>query len=93
MAIEVCHLGSVEKDKDALKLAKQHGARKVVIVSEINKIARIRKLFQLEGDIKSWAEVWSFERIFNLYETGSRFFKDFEKFKRYGWREGLGEFI
>ena len=93
LAIEVSHHGVVEKDKDALKLAKQHGARKVIIVSEINKIERIRKLYQLEGDIKSWTEVWSFERVFNLYESGLKFFRDFEKFKRYGWREGLNEYI
>jgi hypothetical protein len=93
LAIEVCHHGVVEKDKDALKLARQHGARKVVIVSEINKMERIRKLFQYEGDIKSWAEVWSFERVFSMYESGLRFFRDFDKFRRYGWREGLSEFI
>jgi hypothetical protein len=93
LAIEVCHHGVVEKDKDSLKLAKQHGARKVVIVSEINKMERIRKLFQYDGDIKSWTEVWSFERVFSLYEAGLKFFRDFEKFKRYGWHEGLNEFI
>ena len=70
MAIEVCYHGVVEKDKDSLKLAKQHGARKVVIVSEINKMERIRKLFMLDSEIKPWTEVWSFERVFNLFENG-----------------------
>lgn len=93
IAIEVCHNGVVEKDKDALKLAKTHGARKVIIVTEISKMARVRKLFALEGDIKSWAEVWSFERVFSLFESGMRFFKDFEKFRRHGWQGDLGEFI
>ena len=93
LAIEVCHHGVVEKDKDALKLAKQHGARKVIIVSEINKMERIRKLFLFEGDIKSWTEVWSFERVFSLFEAGLKFFKDFEKFKRYGWNDNMSEFI
>jgi hypothetical protein len=93
MAIEVCYHGVVEKDKDSLKLAKQHGARKVVIVSEINKMERIRKLFMLDNDIKPWTEVWSFERVFNLFENGMKFYKDFEKFKRYGWTDNLSEFI
>lgn len=93
LAIEVCHHGVVEKDKDALKLAKQHGARKVIIISEINKMERIRKLFTFEGDIKSWTEVWSFERVFSLFESGLKFFKDFEKFKRYGWTDNMSEFI
>ncbi len=93
LAIEVCHRGVVEKDKDALKLAKQHGARKVIIVSEINKMERIRKLYTFEGDIKSWTEVWSFERVFSLFESGMKFFKDFEKFKRYGWSDNMSEFI
>ncbi|MEY4934336.1 MAG: hypothetical protein RIS64_695 [Bacteroidota bacterium] len=93
MAIEVCHKGVVEKDKDALKLAKQHGARKVIIVAEVNKLDRIRKLFMYDGDIKSWTEIWSFERVFNLFESGLRFFKDFEKLKRYGWSENLIEYI
>ena len=93
LAIEVCHHGVVEKDKDALKLARQLGARKVIIVSEVNKMARIRRLFQFEGEVKSWAEVWSFERVFGMFESGLRFYKDFEKFRRYGWQEGLTEFI
>lgn len=93
LAIEVCHHGVVEKDKDALKLAKQHGARKVIIVSEINKVERIRRLFMLDGDIKHWTEVWSFERVLALFENGSRFFKDFEKMRRYGWQENLTEYI
>lgn len=93
LAIEVCHHGVVEKDKDALKMAKQHGARKVIIVSEINKIERIRKLFAFEGELKAWTEIWSFERVFSLYESGIKFYRDFEKFKRYGWSEGLNEFI
>lgn len=93
MAIEVCYHGVVEKDKDSLKLAKQHGARKVVIVSEINKMERIRKLFMLDGEIRPWTEVWSFERVFNLFENGMKFHKDFEKFQRYGWTDNLMEFI
>ena len=93
LAIEVCHHGAVEKDKDALKLARQHGARKVIIVSEINKMARIRRLFQYDGEVKSWAEVWSFERVFGMFEAGLRFYKDFDKFRRYGWQENLTEFI
>jgi hypothetical protein len=93
MAIEVCYHGVVEKDKDSLKLAKQHGARKVVIVSEINKMERIRKLFMLDSDIKPWTEIWSFERVFNLFENGMKFYKDFEKFKRYGWTDSMSEFI
>jgi hypothetical protein len=93
LAIEVCHHGVVEKDKDALKLARQLGARKVIIVSEVNKMERIRRLFQFEGEVKSWAEVWSFERVFGMFESGLRFYKDFEKFRRYGWQEGLTEFI
>ena len=93
LAIEVCHHGVVEKDKDALKLARQLGARKIIIVSEISKMARIRRLFQFEGEVKSWAEVWSFERVFGMYESGLHFYKDFDKFRRYGWQEGLTEFI
>jgi hypothetical protein len=93
MAIEVCYHGVVEKDKDSLKLAKQHGARKVVIVSEINKMERIRKLFMLDSEIKPWTEVWSFERVFNLFENGMKFYKDFDKFKRYGWTDNMSEFI
>ncbi len=93
LAIEVCHHGAVEKDKDALKLARQLGARKVIIVSEVNRMERIRRLFQFEGEVKSWAEVWSFERVFTMFESGLKFYKDFDKFRRYGWQEGLTEFI
>jgi len=93
LAIEVCDKGSIEKDKDALKLAKSFGARKVVIVSNINKLERIRKLFMFNGEIKFWTEVWSFERIFKMYKSGKEFFANFDKFKKYDWSENLKEYV
>lgn len=93
LAIEVCYKGSIEKDKDALKLAKQHGARKVIMVTEVGKLDRIRKLYMYNGEIKSWTEVWSFDRIFNMYETGHKFFREFNKFKEYGWNDNIVEYI
>ena len=93
LAIEVCDKGSIEKDKDALKLAKQLGARKVIIVTEINKLKRVRDIFMYNGEIRSWTEVWSFNRIFNMYDYGQKFFKDFIKFNNYSWNENIVEYI
>lgn len=93
LAIEVCDKGNVEKDKDALKFAKSFGARKVIIVSNINKLERIRKLFMFNGEIKFWTEVWSFDRIFKMYKSGKDFFSNFEKFKKYNWNENLIEYV
>jgi hypothetical protein len=93
LAIEVCDKGSIEKDKDALKLAKQLGARKVIIVTEINRLKRVRDIFMYNGEIRSWTEVWSFNRIFNMYEYGQKFFKDFIKFNNYSWNENIVEYI
>ncbi|PKP57113.1 MAG: hypothetical protein CVT88_04850 [Candidatus Altiarchaeales archaeon HGW-Altiarchaeales-1] len=93
LAIEVCDKGNVEKDKDALKLAKSFGARKVIIVSNINKLERIRKIFMFNGEIKFWTEVWSFERVFKMYKLGKEFFENFEKFKTYNWNENLMEYL
>ncbi len=93
LAIEVCDKGNIEKDKDALKLAKSFGARKIVIVSNINKLERIRKIFMFNGEIKFWTEIWSFDRIFNMYRFGKEFFKNFDKFKKCSWNETLLEYL
>ncbi|MDI9356290.1 MAG: hypothetical protein QM536_04585 [Chitinophagaceae bacterium] len=93
LAIEVCDKGSIEKDKDALKQVKTLGARKVIIVTDISKMQRIRKLFMYNGEIKSWTEVWSFDRILKLYETGRDFYKDFSKFRRSKWNENILEYL
>ena len=93
MAIEVCHKGIVEKDKDSLKLAKQLGARKVIIVTGINKVERIRKLFMYNSEIKSWTEVWSFNRILNMFRIGKTFFQDFSKFTKYSWNDNIVEYL
>ena len=93
LAIEVCNKGSVEKDKDSLKQLKHLGARKVIIVSNVDKLDRIRKLFMYNGEIKSWTEFWSFERILQMYDEGEKFFKNFEKFRKYGYNENILEYI
>lgn len=93
LAIEVCDKGSVEKDKDSLKLAKSFGARKLVLVSSINKLERIRKLFMFNGEVKFWTEVWSFDRVFNMHKSGRQFFKTFNKFQEYSWKENLAEYL
>ena len=93
LAVEVCDKGNVEKDKDSLKLAKSFGARKVIIVSNVNKLERIRKIFMFNGEIKFWTEVWSFERVFNMYKAGQDFFRNFNKFKTYSWNENIIEYL
>jgi hypothetical protein len=93
LAIEVCNKGSIEKDKDALKHAKLFGARKVVIVTDVSKLDRIRKLYMYNGEIKSWTEVWSFNRVLNMFENGKKFFKDFFKFQNYQWNDNIVEYI
>jgi hypothetical protein len=93
LAIEVCDKGNIEKDKDALKQAKNFGARKVVIVTEIKKLERIRKLFMYNGELKYWTEVWTFNRVFNMFENGQKFFRDFTKFRSYQWNENIVEYV
>ncbi len=93
LAIEVCNKGSIEKDKDSLKQLKTLGARKVVIVSSIDKLERVRKLFMYNGEIKSWTEFWSFERILQLYDDGEKFFNNFNKFKNYSYNENILEYL
>ena len=45
------------------------------------------------GEIKSWTEVWSFNRVFNMFESGQKFFKDFSKFKNYQWNDNSVEYL
>jgi hypothetical protein len=93
LAIEVCNKGNIEKDKDALKQAKYFGARKVVIVTDITKLERIRRLYMYNGEIKSWTEIWSFNRVLNMFSNGKKFFHDFFKFRNYQWNENIVEYI
>lgn len=93
LAIEVCNKGSIEKDKDALKQAKFFGARKVIIVTDVSKLERIRKLYMYNGEIKSWTEVWSFNRVFNMFDNAQKLFKDFTKFKHYQWNDNIMEYV
>lgn len=93
IAIEVCDKGNIEKDKDALKHAKLFGARKVIIVSNINRLERIRKIFMFNGEIKFWTEIWSFDRIFKMYKSGKKFFENFNKFRNYSWNENVVEYL
>ena len=93
LAIEVCHKGSIEKDKDSLKLLKNLGARKVILVSDLSKLDRVRKLFMYNGDIKSWTEFWSFERVLKMYDEGEKFFSNFKKFKNYSYNENIVEYL
>ena len=93
LAIEVCYKGNIEKDKDCLKLLKRLGARKVILVADINKLQRIRKLFMYNGEIKSWTEFWSFDRILKMYDEGEKFFKSFQKFRSYSYNENLREYL
>jgi len=76
-----------------LKHAKLFGARKVVIVTDVSKLDRIRKLYMYNGEIKSWTEVWSFNRVLNMFENGKKFFKDFFKFQSYQWNDNIVEYI
>ena len=93
MAIEVCYKGNIEKDKDCLKLLKKLGARKVILVTDTNKLNRVRKLFMYNGEIKSWTEIWSFDRVLQMYDEGEKFFKNFQKFRSYAYNENILEYL
>ncbi|MDR2684882.1 MAG: hypothetical protein LBB53_05840 [Prevotellaceae bacterium] len=87
LAIEVCNKGSVEKNKKRIKTGKKFWCKKS------DNCYRYCKIFMYNGEIKSWTEIWSFNRIFNMFENGQRFFKDFSKFKNYQWSKNIVEYI
>jgi hypothetical protein len=82
VAIEVHDGGNETEAKDRLRQAMRFGARKVVIVSAPNAIARLRNICRFEAELKNWLEIWSISRIYRMYCNGYEFFEDFRRFRK-----------
>lgn len=89
IAIEVQVGGSETEAKDRLTHARRFGARKVIAVSTPDAVPRLKKICRYEPDIKSWLEIWSIAKVFEMYVSGKQFFSLFRPFEQQRRREEI----
>lgn len=91
VAIEVQIGGNETEAKDRLVHARRFGARKVVAVSAPESIPRLKSLCRYEPDLKNWLEIWSVQKVYEMYRSGRQFFKLFKPFETQKWTEEIEE--
>ena len=89
VAIEVQVGGSETEAKDRLTHARRFGARKVIAVSTPDAVSRLKKICRYEPDIKSWLEIWSISKVFDMYVSGRQFFSLFRPFEEQRRRDEI----
>ncbi|MEX0786203.1 MAG: hypothetical protein WD939_06160, partial [Dehalococcoidia bacterium] len=92
VAIEVQVGGNETEAKDRLVHAKRFGARKIIVVSKPESIARLRSLCRYEPDLKNWLQVWSISKAYQMYIEGKHFFPLFRPYERPQCSEEISEF-
>jgi hypothetical protein len=93
LAVEVHDGGNETEAKDRLRQALRFGARKVVVVSIPNAVARLKSVCQFESDLKQWLEIWSIARVYRMYRHGRDFYEDFRPFRKRQRADGVSEFL
>lgn len=91
IAIEVQIGGNITEAKDRLIQAMRCGARKCIIISNSDSIGRIKTIFRLETDIKRRTEIWSLEKVYDMFVNGRNFFKNFNNFNRHQYHDDIIE--
>lgn len=93
VAIEVHDGGNETEAKDRLRQALRFGARKVVVVSVPSAVARLRSVCRFESELKNWLEIWSINRVYEMYQSGHDFFEDFRPFRRRQRSDEIAEYL
>ncbi|HUW95210.1 MAG TPA: hypothetical protein VMW58_05445 [Anaerolineae bacterium] len=93
IAVEVQIGGNVTEAKDRLAFAKRFGARKCILVANPESVERIKAVFRYAEDIKHWVEIWSIERVYNLFLDGRTFFDNYTEFNKHQYREDIVEIV
>jgi hypothetical protein len=81
VAIEVQISGNITEAKDRLAQARKFNYRKVVMVLKEQDLKRLNLIMKHEPDLRSWMEAWSIGSIFEMYNSGEKFFKYYRKLK------------
>lgn len=93
IAVEVQIGGNVTEAKDRLAFAKKFGARKCILVANPESVERIKGVFRYAEDIKHWVEIWSIERVYNMFVDGRTFFDNYREFNKHQYREDIVEIV
>lgn len=93
LAIEVHDGGNETEAKDRLRQALRFGARKVVIVSVPGAMARLRNICRFEAGLKNWLEIWSINRVYQMYLSGYDFFGQYRPFRTRRRSDEIAEFL
>lgn len=81
VAIEVQISGNITEAKDRLAQARKFNYRKVIMVLKKQDLKRLNLIMKHEPDLRSWMEAWSIGSIFEMYNSGEKFFKYYRKLK------------
>lgn len=93
LAVEVQVGGNETEAKDRLVHAKRFGARKIVVVSKIESIKRLKEICRYEPDLKNWLEIWSLAKVYRMYLAGQQFFELFRPFEKQQWSPEIREVV
>lgn len=93
LAMEVHDGGNETEAKDRLRQALRFGARKVIIVSIPNAVARLKNVSRFEADLKNWLEIWGIEKVYQMYGNGRKFFDDFRFFRKRQRSDDITEYV
>ena len=81
VAIEVQISGNITEAKDRLAQARKFNYRKVIMVLKEQDLKRLNLIMKHEPDLRSWMEAWSIGSIFEMYNSGEKFFKYYRKLR------------
>jgi len=81
VAIEIQISGNITEAKDRLAQARKFNYRKVIMVLKEQDLKRLNLIMKHEPDLRSWMEAWSIGSIFEMYNSGEKFFKYYRKLK------------
>lgn len=97
IAIEVYQFDEyISEIRERLVLAKRFGARKCIIIinpEDKHKLLELKSIFRYENEVRHWLEIWSLEKIHNMYINGREFFKNFNVFHKPKYHEDIIEFL
>jgi hypothetical protein len=91
LAVEVQVGGNETEAKDRLVHAKRFGARKIVVVTKIESLKRLKEICRYEPDLKNWLEIWSVAKIYRMYLAGQQFFELYQPFEKQQWSPEIRE--
>lgn len=91
VAIEVQIGGNIVEALARLKEAKKFNYRKLILVIKKEQLNHLRKLLKMD-ELRHWLDVWSIKSVYELYNSGERFFALYERIEDSRYKEDI-EFI